>query len=133
MCQQAIFGDTKTRGQARSPLLESYTRTVFRGINQKIPSELLPPAAADCAAGKIDAKNEDDEDDKLSTKPGQLHHIQSDKLGAMLFHGLPPVTFAENAATRSVCGSAHFGAQPTVMEADLFIQNMANRLALAGP
>jgi hypothetical protein len=42
MHQQAIYGDTKTRGRARSPLLERYTRTIFGGLNQKIPWELLP-------------------------------------------------------------------------------------------
>jgi hypothetical protein len=73
MLQQANFGDTKTRGRARSPLLERYTRTFFRALNQKIPSELLPPAAADCATGKIDPKNEDDEDEKVSTETGQVH------------------------------------------------------------
>jgi hypothetical protein len=76
MRQQAIYGDTKTRGRARSPLLERYTRTIFGGLNQKDP--LGASAAcrrADCAAGKIDAQNEDDEDEKLSTKPGQLHSM----------------------------------------------------------
>jgi hypothetical protein len=76
MLQQANFGDTKTRGRARSPLLERYTRTFFRALNQKIPSELLPPAAADCATGKIDPKNEDDEDEKVSTETGQVHRIR---------------------------------------------------------
>jgi hypothetical protein len=45
MRQQAIYGDAKTRGRARSPFLERYTRTIFGGLNQKyqkIPSELLP-------------------------------------------------------------------------------------------
>jgi hypothetical protein len=73
MRQQAIYGDTKARGRARSPLLERYTRTISGGLNQKIPSELLPALArGQTAPGKIDAKNEDDEDEKLSTKPGQL-------------------------------------------------------------
>jgi hypothetical protein len=80
MLQQANFGDTKTRGRARSPLLERYTRTFFRALNQKIPSELLPPAAADCATGKIDPKNEDDEDEKVSTETGQVQYSLSSSL-----------------------------------------------------
>jgi hypothetical protein len=76
MRQQAIYGDTKTRGRARSRLLERYTRSIFCGVNQKIPSELLPALrAVRLRPGKIDAKNEDDEDEKLSTKPGQLQSI----------------------------------------------------------
>jgi hypothetical protein len=46
MGQQAIFGDTETRGQARSTLLERYTQTTFGGLNQKILSELLPALRA---------------------------------------------------------------------------------------
>ena len=73
MSQRSICGDPNPTGQARSPLLELYTRSIFPGLNQKIPSELLPALArGQTALGKIDAKNEDDEDEKLSTKPGQL-------------------------------------------------------------
>jgi hypothetical protein len=73
MSLQSICGDTNARGQARSPLLELYTRSIFTGLNQKIPSELLPALArGQITLGKINAKNEDDEDEKLSTKPGQL-------------------------------------------------------------
>ncbi len=83
MSQQSICGDTNTRGHARSPLLELYTRSVFGELNQKIPSELLPALArGQTAPGKIDAKNEDDEDEKLSTKPGQL------QLGSEIHTGL---------------------------------------------
>jgi hypothetical protein len=54
--------------------LELYTRSIFGVLNQKISSELLPALArGQTAPGKIDANNEDDEDDKLSTKPGQVH------------------------------------------------------------
>jgi hypothetical protein len=46
----------------------------FSWTQPKNPSELLPALArGQTALGKIDAKNEDDEDEKLSTKPGQLH------------------------------------------------------------
>ena len=54
MSQESICGDTNTRGQARSPLLELYTRSILCGLNQKIPSELLAPSAPDRATGKID-------------------------------------------------------------------------------
>ena len=71
MCQQAFFGDTKTTGRARSPLLERYTRRNFGGLNQKNPSELSARAArGQTVPGKIDAKNEDDEDEKLIHRTG---------------------------------------------------------------
>src|ERR1022692_4176970 len=48
--QPVICRDTKARGRSRSPLLELYTRSIFRGT-EKNPRELLPPSAADCAWG----------------------------------------------------------------------------------
>ena len=64
---------------------------------------------------------------------GILMDIQTDKSSGNLTHSLPPVACADHADRRSVCGSAHFGAQPTVMEADLLILTIATCLALAGP
>jgi hypothetical protein len=101
MLQQANFGDTKTRGRARSPLLERYTRTFFRALNQKIPSELLPPAAADCATGKIDPKNEDDEDEKVSTETGQVHSVDSLRSRPTTF---PFVPTRSESRSRIPCG-----------------------------
>jgi hypothetical protein len=50
-----------------------YAGRFFGGLNQKISSELLPTLArGQIAPGKIGCKDDDDEDDKLSTKPGQL-------------------------------------------------------------
>jgi hypothetical protein len=74
MLQRLVLGDTKPRGQARSPLLEPYTRSIFCGLNQKIPYELLPALRAVrlrlVRSMKTRSRNEDD---KLSTEPGQLH------------------------------------------------------------
>jgi hypothetical protein len=71
--QYGISGDTNTRARSRSPLLELYTRTAFGEAKQKINSELLPPAAADCAWGVRLMKRESKrEDEKLSTEAGQL-------------------------------------------------------------
>ena len=73
--QYGISGDTNTRGRSRSPLLELYTQSVFGEAKKKIRSELLPPAAADCAWGvrlmEIGSKREDK---KLSTEAGQLQN-----------------------------------------------------------
>ena len=74
LSQREIFGDTNARGQSRSRLLELYTRMIFDGLKKKIRSELLPPAAADCAVGVRSMETRSrNEDDKLSTEPGQLH------------------------------------------------------------
>jgi hypothetical protein len=70
--QREISGDADARGQSRSPLLELYTRSIFRGLKRK-STELLPPAAADRAVGvrwmETRLRNKDE---KLSTEPGQL-------------------------------------------------------------
>jgi len=43
-------------------------------VIQHPPKELLPPAAADCTAAKIDTETRvRDEDHNLSTEAGQLH------------------------------------------------------------
>ena len=76
--QYEISGDTNTRGRSRSPILEPYTQTVFGEAKKKIRSELLPPAAADCAWGvRLMVRGSKREDDKLSTKAGQLHRLGS--------------------------------------------------------
>lgn len=71
--QHEISGDADARGQSRSPLLQLYTRSIFPGPKKK-SAELLPPAAADRAVGvrwmETRSRNEDE---KLSTEPGQLH------------------------------------------------------------
>lgn len=70
--QREIFGDTNARGQSRSRLLELYTRMIFDGPH-KNRSELLPPAAADCAEGVRSMETQSiNEDDNLSTESGQL-------------------------------------------------------------
>jgi hypothetical protein len=61
-------------------------------------------------------------------------HIQTDEYGGIVRHGLPPsLNVADIAPGHSACGSAHFGAQPTIrLEADR-LQPLSNgRLSLAG-
>jgi hypothetical protein len=72
--QHGISGDTKARGRARSRRLELYARSIFGRTEDKIRPELLPPAPADCAWGvRLMETRSRNEDDKLSTEPGQLH------------------------------------------------------------
>jgi hypothetical protein len=71
--QRGICGDANVRGRARSRRLELYTRSIFGGLKKTIRSEPLPPAAADCAWGvRLMETRSRNEDDKLSTEPGQL-------------------------------------------------------------
>jgi hypothetical protein len=73
---QAFCGDAQTRGRSRSPLLELYTRSIFSQGEQKIPSELLPPAAADRSWGvRLMEKRSKKEDEKLSTEAGQVQFL----------------------------------------------------------
>jgi hypothetical protein len=63
---------------------------------------------------------------------GIFMNIQSDKSSDTLAHSLPPVACADHADRRSVCGSAHLGAQPTIRrEADSF-HSFTNRLRQNG-
>ena len=72
--QRGICGDAKAGGRARSRRLELYTRSIFGGLKKKSARSLLPPAAADCAWGvRLMETRSRNEDDKLSTEPGQLH------------------------------------------------------------
>jgi hypothetical protein len=71
--QHGICGDTNAKGRARSRRLELYTRSIFGRTEEKIRPELLPPATADCAWGvRLMETRSRNEDDKLSTEPGQL-------------------------------------------------------------
>jgi tetratricopeptide (TPR) repeat protein len=70
--QGGIYLGTNARGRSRSRHLELYTRSIFGGLKKKYP-ELLPPAAADCTWGiRLMETRSRNEDDKLSTEPGQL-------------------------------------------------------------
>ncbi len=71
--QRGICVDTNARGRARSRLLELYTQSVFCRAKEKIRTELLPPAAADCAWGvRLMERRSKKEDEKLSTEAGQV-------------------------------------------------------------
>ena len=68
-----ISGDASARGRSRSRRLELYRQSIFGGPKKKTRSELLPPAAADRAGGvRLMETRLRNEDEKLSTEPGQL-------------------------------------------------------------
>jgi hypothetical protein len=72
-----ICGHAKARGRARSRHLALYTRSIFRELKKKLARRLLPPAAADCAVGvRLMETISRNEDDKLSTEPGQLQRVR---------------------------------------------------------
>src|SRR5450631_479646 len=75
MHQPAIFGDTKPKGQASEIAAPGalYADDFLRRQSKNPLGASVRAARGQTAPGKIDAKNEDDEDEKLSTKPGQLH------------------------------------------------------------
>ncbi len=93
---QAFLGHAHARGRSRSPLLELYMQSVFCEANKKIPSELLPPSAADCAWGvRLMERGSKREDEKLSTEAGQVqyssesNHLQAGRQLARLILAVP--------------------------------------------
>ena len=93
MRQQAIYGDTKGQGSSEIAAPGALYAVDFLRRQSKNPLGASACAArGQTAPGKIDAKNEDDEDEKLSTKPGQLHFFGFHSIFAILEpsgNGLP--------------------------------------------
>lgn len=70
---RAISGDAKAQGSIEISAPGALYAVDFWRTEEKIRSELLPPAAADRACyGKCLKTMSRNEDDKLSTEPGQL-------------------------------------------------------------
>jgi hypothetical protein len=77
-----ISGDAKARGRSRSRRLELYTRSIFGGLKRKYAQSFCRLAAPDRAwgVGLMQTRSRN-EDDKLSTEPGQLQTEFSERFG----------------------------------------------------
>jgi hypothetical protein len=74
--QRGICGDSKGQGSSEISAPGALYAIDFRRTEEKIP-ELLPPAAADCVWGvRLMETRSRNEDDKLSTEPGQFQRAR---------------------------------------------------------
>ena len=71
---QENWRDTNARGRARSPLLELYTWSIFGGLKRKSAQSFCRLRRQTALGGvRLIETISRNEDDKLSTEPGQLH------------------------------------------------------------
>jgi hypothetical protein len=74
--QRGICGDTNARGRARSRRLELYTQSIFGGLRKKSSQSFCRLRRQTALGGvRLMETRSRNEDDKLSTEPGQLQTI----------------------------------------------------------